>query len=175
MKKLLVFIFVITAFLLVGTQNVSAEEPIDENPILDVLPLTEEEEVIVSELELQLEQIKAIIVAIVASLVGTGTFGLILKVALDKLFKKSEEELNEAVKANKISQAKADVALVIMNEFRKEVYNQVDRLENTVNKLIANQTVTNKSMEELLEEYRQRDETLSELLKQDLSGEWDYE
>ena len=124
------------------------------------------DEEILTEFDLQLEQIKAIIMAVIASVVGTGLMGLIIKVALDKLTKELIGKVTKAEENNKISQSQAAAVIAGVELFKGEVFVQIGNLEKTVQTFVQAQSSTNKSVDELLAEFKAREETLKDLLEQ---------
>lgn len=113
---------------------------------------------------MQLETIEAIIVALGTSFVGTGTVALIVKVALNKVTKSMTEKVLLAEQQNKISTKSAQQSLDNIRILEDGLRTQIDMMQKTIDRLVDNQTQTNRSMQELIDEYRARDAEIKELI-----------
>lgn len=118
-------------------------------------------------LGLQIEQIEAIIVALGTSFVGTGTVALIVKVALGRVTKRMTEKVLLAEQENKISAERAATTIKALGASEQILKAQIDTLNSEIEKLIQNQTQTNKNVQALLDEYKARDEQIKELIVQE--------
>lgn len=116
---------------------------------------------------LQIETIEAIIVALGTSFVGTGTVAMIVKVALGRVTKKMTDKVLLAEQENKISSERALQTIQALNASEQILKAQIDTLSSEIDKLVQNQNTTNRSVEALLEEYRQRDVQIKELIVQE--------
>ena len=113
---------------------------------------------------MQLETIEAIIVALGTSFVGTGTVALIVKVALNKVTKSMTEKVLLAEQQNKISTKSAQQSLDNIKILEDGLRTQIDMMQKTIDRLVDNQTQTNRSMQDLIDEYRARDADIKELI-----------
>jgi uncharacterized membrane protein YhiD involved in acid resistance len=116
---------------------------------------------------LQIETIEAIIVALGTSFVGTGTVAMIVKVALGRVTKKMTDKVLLAEQENKISSDRALQTIQALNASEQILKAQIDTLSSEIDKLVQNQNTTNQSVEALLEEYKQRDVQIKELIVQE--------
>jgi len=116
---------------------------------------------------LQIEQIEAIIVALGTSFVGTGTIAMIVKVALGRVTKKMTDKVLLAEAENKISSERALQTIQALNASEQILKAQIDTLSSEIDKLVQNQNTTNQSVQALLDEYKQRDEQIKELIVQE--------
>lgn len=116
---------------------------------------------------LQIETIEAIIVALGTSFVGTGTVAMIVKVALGRVTKKMTDKVLLAEQENKISSERALQTIQALNASEQILKAQIDTLSSEIDKLVQNQNTTNQSVEALLEEYKQRDVQIKELIVQE--------
>jgi ABC-type glycerol-3-phosphate transport system substrate-binding protein len=115
----------------------------------------------------QLETIEAIVVALGTSFVGTGTVALIVKVALGKVTKNMTQKVLLAEQENKITSEQARKSVEAINLAQDGFSNQIIVMQQTIDKLIQNQSSTNKNVQQLLEEYKARDEQIKELIVQE--------
>lgn len=115
-------------------------------------------------LGLQLETIEAIIVALTTSFVGTSTVALIVRVALSKLTKKMQEKVLQAEKENKISSEQAKKSIEQLQIFEEGLGNQINVMQETIDKLIQNQNISNETIKILLDEFKERDEQIKQLI-----------
>ena len=113
---------------------------------------------------MQLETIEAIIVALGTSFVGTGTVALIVKVALNKVTKSMTEKVLLAEQQNKISTKSAQQSLDNIKILEDGLRTQIDMMQKTIDRLVDNQTQTNRSRQDLIDEYRARDADIKELI-----------
>lgn len=113
---------------------------------------------------MQLETIEAIIVALGTSFVGTGTVALIVKVALNKVTKSMTEKVLLAEQQNKISTKSAQQSLDNIRILEDGLRTQIDMMQKTIDRLVDNQSQTNRSMQDLIDEYRARDAEIKELI-----------
>jgi uncharacterized membrane protein YhiD involved in acid resistance len=116
---------------------------------------------------LQIEQIEAIIVALGTSFVGTGTVAMIVKVALGRVTKNMTNKVLLAEQENKISSERALQTIQALNASEQILKAQIDTLSSEIDKLVQNQNTTNQSVQALLDEYKQRDEQIKELIVQE--------
>lgn len=116
---------------------------------------------------LQIEQIEAIIVALGTSFVGTGTVAMIVKVALGRVTKNMTNKVLLAEQENKISSDRALQTIQALNASEQILKAQIDTLSSEIDKLVQNQNTTNQSVQALLDEYKQRDEQIKELIVQE--------
>jgi uncharacterized membrane protein YhiD involved in acid resistance len=116
---------------------------------------------------LQIEQIEAIIVALGTSFVGTGTVAMIVKVALGRVTKNMTNKVLLAEQENKISSERALQTIQALNISEQILKAQIDTLSSEIDKLVQNQNTTNQSVQALLDEYKQRDEQIKELIVQE--------
>jgi Holliday junction resolvasome RuvABC ATP-dependent DNA helicase subunit len=116
---------------------------------------------------LQVETIEAIIVALGTSFVGTGTVAMIVRLALNKVTKKLQEKVSIAEQQNKISSEQAKKAFESLDIFEQGVQTQIVVMQQTIDKLIENQRISNEGVATLLEEYKARDEQIKELIAQE--------
>ena len=116
---------------------------------------------------LQVETIEAIIVALGTSFVGTGTVAMIVRLALNKVTKKLQEKVSIAEQQNKISTEQAKKAFESLDIFEQGVQTQIVVMQQTIDKLIENQRISNEGVATLLEEYKARDEQIKELIAQE--------
>lgn len=172
MKKLLYSLIVVFClvfvFSVIEHKNIYAEENDTSSQIIDDLNLTEEEQEVLTELELQLENIKAIVITIISSMVGTGIITLIVKIAIDKLVNNLKKKTLELEQRNIISANTAQKSLELVDAFKTEAYEQINKLTQVVDKLIESQTNVDKNLQTLIEEYEIRDEKLRNLLEENL-------
>lgn len=139
-------------------QQVSSEiVTSSEEEVIDLPPIIQE----------QLDQLESIIVALFASFAGTGTIALIIRVAISKLTKQMTNKVTEAEAQNKISTAQAQQAIKSILDFELILKAQVDALDKTVKDLIQNQNITNANIKTMLDEYKQRDEQIKDLIVQE--------
>lgn len=122
-------------------------------------------------LGMQVETIEAIIVALGTSFVGTGTVAMIVRLALNRVTKKMQEKVQLAEQQNQISTEQAQKALEQINVIETGLQQQVTVLQQTVDKLIANQNISNDSIKSLLDEYKARDEQIKQLIVQEFGDE----
>lgn len=116
---------------------------------------------------LQIEQIEAIIVALGTSFVGTGTVAMIVKVALGRVTKNMTNKVLLAEQENKISSERALQTIQALNASEQILKAQIDTLSSEIDKLVQNQNTTNQSVQALLDEYKQRDQQIKELIVQE--------
>lgn len=119
----------------------------------------------------QLETIEAIVVALGTSFVGTGTVALIVKVALGKVTKNMTQKVLLAEQENKITSEQARKSVEAINLAQDGFSNQIIVMQQTIDKLIQNQSSTNKNVQQLLEEYKARDEQIKELIVQEFGDD----
>jgi TolA-binding protein len=122
-------------------------------------------------LGLQVEQIEAIIVALGTSFVGTGTVAMIVKVALGRVTKTMTDKVLLAEQENKISAERASQTIKALSASEQILKAQIDTLNGEIEKLIQNQTQTNKNVQALLDEYKARDEQIKELIVQEFGDD----
>ena len=120
---------------------------------------------------LQLETIEAIIVALGTSFVGTGTVALIVKVALSKVSKSMVDKVKQAEIQNEISSKQAEQNIKNINLIQNGLVAQIDTLQETVQKLIDDQNITNRSVQSLLDEYKSRDEEIKDIIIQEFGDD----
>lgn len=120
---------------------------------------------------LQVETLEAIIVALGTSFVGTGTVAMIVRLALNRVTKKIQQKIEIAESENKISTENATKALASLEIFEKGVETQIVVMQQTIDKLIESNRVSQESLQSLLEEYKLRDERIKELLNEKLGDE----
>lgn len=111
-----------------------------------------------------LAQLENIIVALFVSFTGTGTVALVVKTALSKVTKQMTKKVQDAETLNKKS-----IQQII--DLESTLKNQVGDLDKTVKDLIQNQTNTNENLKMMLEEYKQRDEQIKDLITKEFSDE----
>lgn len=122
-------------------------------------------------LGMQVETIEAIIVALGTSFVGTGTVAMIVRLALNRVTKKMQEKVALAEQQNQLSTEQAQKALEQINVIETGLQQQVTVLQQTVDKLIANQNISNEGVKALLDEYKARDEQIKQLIVQEFGDE----
>jgi hypothetical protein len=157
-------------------ENTSSEivsSSIEEEVSSEVLTSSEEEEEDVLEniIDEQLAQLESIIVALFASFAGTGTVALIIRLALSKLTKQMTKKVTDAEAQNKISTEQAQKAIKSILDFELLLKGQVDALDNTVKNLIQNQNITNENIKMMLDEFKQRDEQIKDLIIKEFGDE----
>ena len=113
---------------------------------------------------MQIETIEAIIVALGTSFVGTGTVAVIVRLGLNRLAKNIQQKIVIAEQRNEISTEQAQNALSSLDTFEKGLQQQVTVMQETIDKLIENQKISNESVATLLEEYKARDEQIKQLI-----------
>jgi Holliday junction resolvasome RuvABC ATP-dependent DNA helicase subunit len=113
---------------------------------------------------MQIETIEAIVVALATSFVGTSTVAMIVRVALSRLTKKMQEKVLQAERENKISSEHAKKSLDTLLIFEEGIANQINVMQETINKLIQNQNISNETIKILLDEFKERDEKIKELI-----------
>lgn len=137
----------------------------------EVVTSSEEQTELENIIDAQIEQIESIIVALFASFAGTGTIALIIRVAISKLTKQMTKKVTDAEAQNKISTAQAQQAIKSILDFELLLKGQVDALDNTVKALIQNQNITNENIKMMLDEFKQRDEQIKNLITQEFGDE----
>jgi hypothetical protein len=156
-------------------ENTSSEivsSSIEEEVSSEVLTSSEEEEdVLENIIDEQLAQLESIIVALFASFAGTGTVALIIRLALSKLTKQMTKKVTDAEAQNKISTEQAQQAIKSILDFELLLKGQVDALDNTVKNLIQNQNITNENIKMMLDEFKQRDEQIKDLIIKEFGDE----
>jgi beta-lactamase regulating signal transducer with metallopeptidase domain len=171
-KKILFLGVASLLFLSKPTQPVLATTTTNEEVTSSEIETSSSEEVVSSEGGSSLEtianeplaQIENIIVALFVSFTGTGTVALVVKTALSKVTKQMTKKVQDAETLNKKS-----IQQII--DLENTLKNQVGDLDKTVKDLIINQTNTNENIKMMLEEYKQRDEQIKDLITKELSDE----
>jgi acetyl-CoA carboxylase carboxyltransferase component len=120
---------------------------------------------------MQLETIEAIIIALATSFVGTGTVAMIVRVALSKLTKKMQDKVLEAEKENKISSEHAKQSLEKLVILEKGLVNQIKVIQDTINDLIQSQNISNETIKVLLDEFKERDENIKQLISDEFGDQ----
>lgn len=119
----------------------------------------------------QVDTIEGIIIALMVSFTGTGTIALIGRVAISGLTKKMSQKVLEAENQNKISTKQAQDAIKSILDFEQILQGQVNALDQTIKGLIENQNITNENIKMMLDEFKQRDEQIKDLIIQEFGEE----
>jgi hypothetical protein len=118
-----------------------------------------------------LAQLENIIVALFVSFTGTGTVAFIVRGALSKLTKQMSKKVTDAEAQNKISIEQSQKSIQQILDFENILKTQVSDLDKTVKDLIQNQNITNENIKMIIEEYKQRDEQIKDLITKEFSDE----
>jgi len=174
MKKiLLVFLmlFVFTNFIGVSAVEVGDDLPVEEPIVEDEIPfivLTDEQELLLDEAMIQLETIKGIVITLITSFIGTGIMGMIAVTAMKKLTKKMTDKVRVAEEENVISKELAGITITAMQMTQDKLLSKVDSMEENFITFIEATKNTDKSVNELITDFKNRDLAIQNLVKEEL-------
>ena len=107
---------------------------------------------------MSIEQIQNIIISLFVAFSGTLIGGMVIRLALRKLFSLLTGQLNQAVEENKISAATKDKAVEFLNQTQS-------RIENKIDVLTQNTQVKDDRVIKLIDYYEQREAKIVEFMQ----------
>ena len=115
------------------------------------------------------EALTNIIMALIVSFTGTGIFGLMVKVGINKGYKMAKEKIEESTKANKISQTRADRLIEHLEIETKAANDNADRLNKKLEEVMERQLTSDKAICDLAESIKTRDTKIAAMLEKELT------
>lgn len=165
MKKLIAFLVVLFGIGGLITMTAYATDEVDP-------PVTEEvvDDGVVEDAELQLEQIKNIIVSAVVAFVSSATFIVFARLAINGVVKAIKDKVKEGELQNKISAEHA----VLINKRVDELKTYIEtEVLTSFTEFVKEFKTVDTDIKTLIDQYRTRDAQLGELLEQGLAGDDD--
>ena len=121
------------------------------------------------QLGLSIEELNAIIMALIAALTGTGIFALMAKVAINRAFKLAKQKIDEAVKNNKLAQIRAEHTAEHLELEQKMLNEYIDKINSKLDNFMELHISTDKSIGELAESIKTRDKKIADMLEKELT------
>ena len=163
MKKLIAFLVVlfgIGGLITMTAYATDVTEPVDTEEVVD--------DGVVEDAELQLEQIKNIIVSAVVAFVSSATFIALARLAINGVVKVIKDKVKEGELQNKISTEHAVLINKRVDELKVYIENNV---LTEFGKFVEQFKTVDTDIKVLIDQYRTRDAQLGELLEQGLGDD----